>query len=326
MRGLPAFLTRNWTLKLSAFGIALLVWVAVRAEAPSRQTVPNVPVRVTLADPEWALVGNPSPAEVVVRFGGPSRDLLRMSVDRPTILIPLNQVVSEDTTVVLRPEWVRVHDRTDIVVEEIQPSSVTLSLEPIVRLDLPPALRLEGELPDGLALRANPTIRERELRVSGPRSRVAELDSIRLQPVDLGEVQESGPVTVSIDRNRLEGLQVQPERVQVEFQVEEAQVLVLEEVPITLAQSGWDEQWELSDTVAEVTLTGAPSVLDALNRGQVALQVTLDPADLPDTAGESRRAELELRGVSPLVRAEWAPQEVTVTRREEPDDDPGSGS
>lgn len=325
MRGLPAFLTRNWTLKLSAFGIALLLWISVRVEAPSRQTVPNVPVRVTLADPEWALLGNPSPAEVMVRFGGPSRELLRMAVDRPTILIPLNQVVSEDTTVVIRPEWVRVQDRPNVVVEEIQPSSVALSLEPIVRLDLPPALRLEGELPDGLALRSEPTVRERELRVSGPRSRVTELDSIRLQVLNLDDVRESGPVPVSIDRSRLEGLQVQPERVQVEFEVEEAEVLVLEEVPVTLAESGWEERWELSDSVAQVTLTGAPSLLEAVNPDQVVLRVTLPGADLPESAGDRRTTELELRGVSALLRAEWDPQEVTITRREEPAADPGSG-
>jgi len=47
---LSGFFSRNWTLKLSAFGIALLLWVAVRAEAPNRQELTGVPVRVELAD------------------------------------------------------------------------------------------------------------------------------------------------------------------------------------------------------------------------------------------------------------------------------------
>ncbi len=324
MRGLPAVLTRNWTLKLSAFGIALLLWVAVRAEAPTRQTVQGVPVRVTLADPEWALVGNPSPSEVVVRFAGPSRELLRMAVDRPTVLIPLNQVGSEDTTVVLRSEWVRVQD-PDVVVEEIQPSSVTLSLEPIQRLDLPPALRLEGELPDGLALGAEPVVRQRELRVSGPRSRIMELDSIRLRPLDLGSIRESGTVTVSVDRNRLERLQVQPEQVQVEIQVEEAETVELDEVPVILPAARWEERWEVSHPTVQVTLTGAPSLVEALDLDALRLQPTLEEDDLPREPGASRSVELEIPGLSPLIRAQWDPREITIIRREDPGDEPGGG-
>lgn len=325
MRGLPAFLTRNWTLKLSAFGIALLLWVAVRAEAPTRQTVPNVPVRVTLADPEWALVGNPSPSEVMVRFAGPSRELLRMAVDRPTILIPLSEVGSEDTTVVLRPEWVRLQD-PEMVVEEIQPSSVTLSLEPIQRLDLPPALRLEGSLPRGLALSAEPTVRQRELRVSGPRSRIVELDSIRLQPVDLRAIRETGPVTVSIDRNRLEGLQVQPELVQVEFQVEEAETLELDEIPVRLPVVGWEERWDLSSPTIRVRLTGAPSLLDALDLEALRAEPAVAEGDLPDEPGESVSSDLEIPGLSSLIQVEMNPREVTITRREDPGEEPGSDS
>ena len=42
----PELLTRNWTLKLAALGLAVLLWSVVKAEAPVRVTIPDVPVEV----------------------------------------------------------------------------------------------------------------------------------------------------------------------------------------------------------------------------------------------------------------------------------------
>ena len=53
MGSLSGFFSRNLTLKLAAFGVALLLWVAVRAETPSIQDFPGVPVQVAVSDPMW---------------------------------------------------------------------------------------------------------------------------------------------------------------------------------------------------------------------------------------------------------------------------------
>ena len=192
MGSLSSFFSRNWTLKLSAFGVAVLLWVAVRAEAPTRQELRDISVRVEVEDPEWALVGGPMPPTVTVRLGGPSRELIAMAVDRPTIVIPLEAVTSGDTAVSLSNSWVRVQDRPGVVVEEIQPSSVRLTLEPIERVMLPVATRIEGELPAEFAMAGLPQVFPPGIRVSGPRSLVSELDSVRLLPLDLGEVDRVG--------------------------------------------------------------------------------------------------------------------------------------
>ena len=143
---------QNWTLKLAAFGVALLLWVAVRAEVPNRQEMPGIPVSVVVSDPGWELVEEPNPATVTVRFGGPSRELLRMALDRPSLVVPLDGVLSGDTVVLLRNAWVGVQQWPGVIAEDIQPSSVRISLETVESVDLPPALRFQGELPDHLAL------------------------------------------------------------------------------------------------------------------------------------------------------------------------------
>jgi YbbR domain-containing protein len=314
VRALPGVLTRNWTLKLSAFGIALLLWVSVRVEAPSRQTVSGVPIRVNLADPQWALVDDPSPSSVVVRFGGPSRELLRMAVDRPSLVIPMDQVGSSDTTVVLRNEWIRLQDRPNVVVEEIQPSSVALTLEPIQRVELPLAVRLNGELPSGLALTRRPEVIPVEVRVSGPQSRLEEMDSVPLRPFDLSTLESSGRVPVSVRSDVMEGLHIQPARAELDFQVEAAGQRVVGEVPLAMTVEGWEERYQLSHSSGSVTLTGALSLLEELDEGAIWLRVRLEDDELPEEAGDEVEAALEVEGLPELVEVEWSPREVTVVR------------
>lgn len=319
LRGL---LTRNWTLKLSAFGIALLLWASVRVEAPSRQSVSDVPVRVNLTDPQWTLLEEPSPSAVTVRFGGPSRDLIRMALDRPSIMIPMDQVTSADTTLVLRNEWVRVQDRPNVVVEEIRPSSIRLRLEPIQRLDLPPALRLEGELQANLAMAAPPTVLPPDLRVSGPQSRVAQLDSIPLRPFDLSDLGSSGRVPVSVDTEALEGIQTQPEQVEVEFELEERQLRRLENVPVELDVEGWEDRWEISPSEVVLVIGGASSIVADSEGEGLRARLPINEEELPSEAGQEISAAVPLPdGFSPLLELSWDPEEVTVRRLGPSEDD-----
>jgi YbbR domain-containing protein len=317
---ISGFFSRNWTLKLSAFGVALLLWVSVRAEAPDRQTLPEVPIRLELNDPDWALVGGVQPATASVRFHGPSRELIRNLVDQPRIVVPVDRVASADTTIVLQPGHVRIQDRPGIVVDDIQPLSVRVSFEPVRRVELPAAVRIAGDLPDGLALARWPTPLPGMLRVSGPESRVEPLDSIRLRPVDLASVEESGRVAVSVDTTGLAQVLVQPARLEVEVDVVERAERALEDVPIVLSVPGWDELYELTTTSAEVRLTGAARLLDAVVPGSLYFLVDLEEGDLPEEAGEERAGALVLQGVPRLLAAEHEVEEVTVRRRDLPED------
>ena len=328
MSAVSGFLTRNWTLKLSAFGIALLLWVSVRVEAPTRQTVSGVPVRVDLADPEWALAEEPSPTTVVVRFGGPSRDLFAMGMDRPSIVIPLTEVNSADTTVVLRNQWVRVPDRPNVVVEDIQPSSVRLRLDAIQRVNLPVAVRLEGQLPEGLAVAGPPRTTPADVRLSGPEGRVSEWDSLRLEPVDLTAVEGPGTLQVAVDTTGLQGLQIQPSQVDVELQVVDRVERLLDEVAVVLGLDDWEEHYEIQPAGAPVLLSGARSLLDGVSPGALRLLADVDEEDLPVEPGEEVQvpvSALVLEGLPPYLQGEIEVEEITIVRLDDPADDEAAG-
>src|SRR5690606_40949121 len=96
------------TLKLAALGLALLLWSVVRAEAPVSVTIPDVPIEVALRDARWMSAAPPAPDAVSVVFSGPVRDLLRLAVERPRIVIPVDEVTDSTEVHLLQPRWVLV--------------------------------------------------------------------------------------------------------------------------------------------------------------------------------------------------------------------------
>jgi YbbR domain-containing protein len=310
---LSGFLLRNWTLKLAAFGVALMLWVAVRAETPSRQDFPGVPVQVDLSDPRWALAGEPSPSTVTVRFGGPSREILGIAVARPSVVIPIDAVSGSDTLVVLRTQWVQMQGGAAVIVESIEPAAVRLSLEPIESVTLPLVLRLEGELPQEFALAGPPILDPSGIRVSGPRSRLANLDSVLLQTLQLGSVEGSGRIALAIDTTGLSGVDTTPDSVGVEIRVEDEVERVVSGIPIVLPETlASEDDLELRPTTASVIVRGARSVVDRADPTLFRLVVRAELSDLP-AAGAEREFPVSLSGLPALVRGE--PQQAVVTVR-----------
>lgn len=317
MTSLSGLFSRNWFLKLSAFVVALLLWIAVRAEAPSRQEFLGIPVEVELADPEWVVVGEPTPATVSLLMSGPSSELLAITVDRPTLVIPIDQVSAPDTTVPLRSAWVRFGERPGVVIEGIEPSSVALSLEPVQGVILPVAPRVRGELPPGWALAGIPQLFPEGVRVSGPESRLSELDSARLVPFDLASVTAPGRISVPVDTASLEGLLVRPPAVDLELRLEEPVERVMSGIPIVLPPGMADggdppaPRLELRPRTASVIVRGARSLVDRTDPTRFEIVVRIEPGELP-LPGAEAEFPVAVEGLPPLVGGEAQQAVVTV--------------
>lgn len=319
---LSRLLARNWTLKVSAFALALLLWTSVRVEAPNAQVLREVPIRVDLADPGWALSGEPDPIIASVRLWGPSRELIRIAGERPSIVIPLDQVLAADTTVVLRDAWVRIQDRRGVRVDDIEPATVRLSFEPLERVALPVAVRTEGELAEGLALAAQPVASPTELRVVGPRARLRTLDAVPLVALDLATIRSSGPVEIRVDTAEVGGLQVVPLSVELDVRVEDRVERLVSGVRVMLPEDVDVADLELLPRNASVRLSGARSLLERMDPTLLRIVVVLPDDGLPGQ-GESVAARLRVEGLPPLVNGVAEPDEAVI-RRPEPEPEPGA--
>jgi YbbR domain-containing protein len=316
VRSLSGLIGHNWSLKASALGIALLLWVAVRVDAPSRHDLTNVPVRVDLQDPQWALLGEPTPSTVMVRLSGSSGELIRIVGERPSVVIPLDEVASADTTIMLRTQWLRVQDRGGVVVEGIQPVTVHLTLEPVERLSIPLVPRITGALPGRVALAQRPQPAPSEVRVIGPRSRVLGLDSVPLVPIDLSAVTNSGRMTVAVDTARLSGLHIQPTVVSVEVLVEDRIERVVTGLPVTLPNGlgGMANELEISPATVSVILRGARSVVEGADPRALRVVVQVDEDGLPEAAEEGAFL-VRLAGLPDLLEGTIQQSEVVLRRR-----------
>jgi hypothetical protein len=313
MSRLTDFFARNLTLKLSAIGIALLLWASVRVEAPNRQSLPGVPVRVDLADPNWALLGDPLPATVVVRFGGPSGELMRLAAERPSVVVPMDVVTSGDTTIILRNSWVRVQDRPGVIVEDIQPSSVRITFEPVQRANLPLAPRFRGELPDRLALAAEPTVEPGEVRVTGPLSRLSEMDSVQLFRIDLSTMTGSRVIQVGVDTTGMSGLLLQPVSAQVDVKVEERVEQVISGIPVVFPDVLVADDLYVTPETLVVMLRGARSIVENADPSGFRAVIDVNADELPEPGAEAQ-FPVQLQGLPPLLTGELQVVRVTVRR------------
>lgn len=186
-------LTANWALKLTALGLAVLLWTMLRADAPTRVAVPDVPVQIDMRDPNWVVVGAPDPARVTVSFIGRARDLVGLAVERPQIVIPIETVRDSIMTLPVDPRWVRLRDGMDRSrIEDVRPTSVRVMLERLLVATVPLELVTTGALNEGLELRGPVVVDPPVVRVSGPTARVERVASLALSPIDLSAIQAPG--------------------------------------------------------------------------------------------------------------------------------------
>lgn len=218
MRTLIDVLTRNWALKLTAVVLATLFWT-INKEDRSFE-VNDIPIEVVLQDPEWTLVSPPAPAMATVVFSGPMAELLRLGIDRPRIILVVDEVRDSTEFHPLQSRWVQVDaDLRKTRVESVRPGNVLLSFERMTTRLLPVSVRTRGELPPGLALDGRPRPEPQDVRVSGPASRLQALDSVRLAPIELGDLHGPSIVRTVVDTVSMGGLIFSPRQVDVHVPV-----------------------------------------------------------------------------------------------------------
>jgi YbbR domain-containing protein len=308
----PRILAKNWQLKLAALAMAILLWTVPRFDAQDSRVLQNVPVRVQLNDPMWTQVGEASPPSVTVSLSGPTRELLAFGVEPPPVLIPMDEVLSGDTTVILSGVWFRGSGRPGVVVEDLTPRAVRLTFEAIEQRPVRFSVPVHGQLPQGRSLAGPPEVTPELGAVFGRLSRVAGMDSIRLMPLDLSTVDTSGTVILSVDSAALAGLDVQPRDVSVFVPTEPTVARELTDMPVVPPRLDTDPQLQTRPVSVSVVLLGAQSLVEAVNPENLRVTIPMSRAGL--APGEEERIVVVVEGVPPLVEYRTTPEWVLLRR------------
>jgi YbbR domain-containing protein len=205
-------LGRNWTLKLIALILALLLWALVKGDEPTRVSVANVPVEVELNDGDWRLAEAPQPAVVRVVFSGPVRELVRLAVERPRLIMPVDHVQDSVEMHSLRTHWVRLsEDLARTRAEDVQPITVRLAFDRALTRLVPVSVVTEGQLPPGLAFQGPLVVEPAAVRVTGSSRQLDALETLRLRPMNLDQFTEPALAYLPVDTSGLgPGVQVVP--------------------------------------------------------------------------------------------------------------------
>jgi len=181
------FVTEEWGLKAMALVLAFLLWTVVQAEETNSVLVENIEVEIVNRDiGRWEWVPPPEPATVAALVSGPSRELLRVVVGRPRIIVTIEEVEDSTMLVQLQRSWVSLASQTEnVLVESIRPPATMLHFERVITQLIPLTVQLTGAPVPGFEQEGPATIEPAAVRVSGPRSKLAGLDTIRLPPLDL---------------------------------------------------------------------------------------------------------------------------------------------
>ncbi len=303
---------RNWRLKISAVAVTVLLWATIRVSAVSRQDLPEVQVRVENDDPDWVPVGLPSPATVQLGLTGPARDLFRVAVDRPVIVVPMDNVLSEDTIIIIRPEWVRNAGRPGVSIEDITPSTIRVQFERNEGAAIPVTRQFVGSLPDSLSFLSAPQINPLFTNVRGPASRVDALETINTEGFDLGTVSGSGRFLVPLDTAGI-GLRVNPAAVTLTLSLGPTVERQLGLMPIVLPPQS-PNGLEVVEDSASVGLRGADAVLTAGPHDAVYVEVLVDPLAREMEPGEEMYLPLVVRRLPDWTRGVVSPDSVLVRR------------
>lgn len=308
MRFLPGILTRNWTLKLVAFVLAVLLWTLVRVEVPDRQAISGVPVDVRVTDQAWLLAGDTEPAQIQVGFVGPTRGLLRLVADPPVVVLTVDSVNGGDSLLTIGRDDVRFPADAGLTVESIEPASVRVSFERMMSRFFPFQVSTIGTLPSSLALTSLPMAAPTSGNVRGSASAVSELQRIPLEPVDLSLLTATGRVGTTVSEEAMAGFTVTPDQVEVIIRLEPAVDRTFDNVPVVVeGEAGMTT----SPDFVGVTIHGAGSVVESINPFDLRVLVRDPPLPLADTGVV---LPVVIQGVPPLVQATATSGTVRVQR------------
>lgn len=297
--------TENWKLKLAALTLAVLLWVVVSADQVTTQWLP-VPVETVSRDPDWVVVGGPVPREVQVRFVGSGRDLLELALERPVLVLPVADVEEESQIFVLDPRMVRIPDGLAVNPVDVRPSSVRVLLQRLASREVPVRLRLGARARERFVLTDTPAVIPSRVRITGPADRVAQIDSVVTEPVELTGVDSVFTLTVPLETETLPRVRVSHDRVRVTGEVDRLVERIIPRAPV-----GTPPGVEADPAEVELRVRGPSRRVRALDPSALRVVVPEDsiPAELPP---EGAAVPLEVRNLPPGVEAQTAPVRVRV--------------
>jgi len=297
----------NWRLKTIASILAVVAYYAIRG-ATSYEVVYETPVVVNVDDPGVALLDK-DPKSVQITFRGAPEDLRRIDQKQLRVLMrpkPTGPAGYERITLSPRD----VEGASGARVERIAPTTVTLFFDRQEEKDV----SVQKPVAVGTPLVGHVEIdyTPKTVKITGPRQRLREQDTLTTEPVDVdGRIASFTRKVKVLPPSNTWLAKIKPSEIRVDVRiVTESMEKTLERVPVLVLSDPLAEARRVKPDPADVklTLSGRADVVEKAAAGTLAAYV--------DVRGlASGRYELPIRPLLPVVsdlRCELEPKVATV--------------
>jgi hypothetical protein len=286
-------LVDNWPIKLTALGLAAIVWAAVAAEEPTTQLVP---IRLEVHPPEErSIVGSLPNVQALVQ--GTARELIKLYAAPPTIEATLPDTITGATyQLAFSIGDIEGLEGAAVSVQQIEPRTITIVLDEISRRTVPVVHRVTIEPDSGYVLIGRPRVAPPTVILEGAQSQLALVDTVYTVPLELTAVVSSQRRRVPLDTASLARVRLaepyQP-YVTVSATVEALADRVFDAVRVAIVGPEVGA-WTTDPVAIAVTAHGIQSRIAGLSRDSIRVS-----ARLPASPGDSTVAvSVEpLRGV-----------------------------
>ena len=257
---------QDWSLKLVAIAITLVLWMAVTSQ--NKPETIRTGARLNFIRPPDLDISNDPPKGVDVFLTGSRSKLSNISTPDLVATVDLTDHRTGDRVVRLSLDRVKMTLPPGVVIESFQPSTIPIRLEPRVARQLEIEVKLEGKVAEGYEVYdVKPT--QPTVKVRGPASRIELLQSAPTEAISIDGKKETftaSRVAIDIPDQKIDLL--------------DENVDVLVEIGERSAEKSFSGVPALSNTgaginprTASVILSGPSSLINQLQREEVKVVV-----------------------------------------------------
>jgi YbbR domain-containing protein len=265
-RGARKIFVEDWSLKLLAVGITLVLWFAVTGQ--NQPLTIRTPVQLNLIRPSNLDISNDPPKTVEVVLKGSRPNLQRLSPLDLVATVDVSDHAAGERVIRLSLDRVTMQLPDGVKIESFQPGTIPVRLEPRVERQVPIEVKTEGKPADGYEVYGiNPA--QMTVRVRGPASRIEALQNASTETISVSGRKESftaSRIAIDIADQKIEILDPL-----VDLAIEMGEKRTEKSFSGVAARS--ISGVEIRPETAEVTLSGPSSVLAELRPEDVKVVV-----------------------------------------------------
>jgi YbbR domain-containing protein len=186
-------ITHNWHIKLISIGLAFVLWIYVQNLKQIEHTYP-VPVEV-INIPENHIVANEMPVSVNVILKGNERNLQQVEDNGIRAYIDIKHSTNGEKRGVVRIDKNSIPPR--VSVKEVNPRVIEIKIEKIAVKTVKVVPVIVDEPPEGYLFQ-DVVLDPAQVRIKGPDSMVAKIDSVYTSDISIGSLTETIVKEVSV--------------------------------------------------------------------------------------------------------------------------------